>query len=415
MDLQGHRELLVSDSNLPCCQPVPLAPRPRPFTRSNRVFYNQDSGTYYLQDIYVGPGLAGIPRGTVKKLRVVALDYRAAGVGNNGSAGPGGGALVSTPVAIGNGAWDVKTVLGEVKVYEDGSAMFTVPARTPVYFQAVDARGCVVQTMRSWSTLQPGEYFGCVGCHEHKNSAPPTENYGFSLAMKAGLQAPEPFYGPPRGFSFPKEIQPILDAHCIRCHKDRAAVQEFFAGKSRPPILGNTPSSRAIGVGARDELAFSLLGDLDQDSDAKRRWSDSYLVLTQARPDRWDGTGHAFRGNPQGRVVNWISSQSVPQELPPRSAGSSRSALLPLLEGGHKEVRLSREELDKIACWIDLAVPYCGSYLEANAWTEDEMKRYERFAEKRRQMEEVDQDSIRALLGLKDTGFASPYRGNMRR
>lgn len=415
MDLQGRRELLVSDSRLPCCQPVPLVARPRPFTRSNRVFYNQGTGTYYLQDIYIGPGLTGIARGTVKKLRIVALDYRAAGVGNNGSAGPGGGALVSTPIAIGNGAWDVKNILGEVKVYEDGSALFTVPARTPVYFQAVDARGCVVQTMRSWSTLQPGEYFGCVGCHEHKNSAPPTENYGFSLAMKAGPQTLDPFHGPPRGFSFPKEIQPILDAHCVRCHRDRVAVREFFAGKSRRPILGEAPTERAAGGGARDEAAFSLLGDANEDPTAKRKWSDAYLVLTQARPDRWDGAGQAFRGNPQGRVVNWISSQSVPEELPPYSAGSSKSALLSLLERGHKDVKLSRDELDIIACWIDLGVPYCGSYLEANAWTEEEMKRYERFAEKRRQMEEIDQDSIRALLGLKDSGFASPYRGNMRR
>ena len=28
----------------------------------------------------------------------------------------------------------------------------------------------------------------------------------------------EPFYGPARGFSFPREIQPILDRNCVRCH-----------------------------------------------------------------------------------------------------------------------------------------------------------------------------------------------------
>jgi len=415
MDLQGHRELLVSDPSLPCSQPVPLAARPRPFARANRVFHNQEAGTYYLQDIYVGPGLAGISRGTIKKVRVVTLEYRAAGIGNNTSGGPAGGALISTPISIGNGAWDVKRVLGEAKVYEDGSALFTVPPRAPVYFQAVDARGCVVQTMRSWSTLQPGEYFGCVGCHEHKNTAPPAENYGFSLAMKAGPQALEPFYGSPRGFSFAKEIQPILDAHCIRCHKDRSPVQKIFSGAVRHPILKAQPSEHASGGGLKDELAFSLLGDANEDPTAKRKWSDAYLVLTQAQPDRWEAPNHAFHGNPQGRVVSWISSQSVPEPLPPYSAGSAKSSLLSLLEKGHKEVKVSREELDKIACWIDLAVPYCGNYLEANAWTVEEMKLYERFAEKRRQMEEVDQDSIRALLGLKDSGFASPYHGNMRR
>jgi len=413
MDLQGHRELLAADASIPCCQPVPLAARPRPFARSNRAFHNLPTGTYYLQDIYVGPGLAGVPRGTVKKLRVVGLQYRAAGVGNNGSGGPGGAALVSTPISIGNGAWDVKNVLGEAKVYEDGSALFTVPARTPVYFQAVDARGCVVQTMRSWSTLQPGEYFGCVGCHDHKNTAPPTENYGFSLAMKAGPQALDPFYGPPRGFSFPKEIQPILDAHCVRCHHDRKPVQEFLAGISGVRVLQPSSPAAASGGGAKDEPAFSLSGDSNEDSSAKRKWSDAYLVLTGAQPDRREFAMQAFRGNPQGRVVNWLSSQSAPELQSPYSGGSARSALLPLLETGHKEVRLSQEELDKIACWIDLAVPYCGSYIEANAWTEAEMKRYERFAEKRRQMEVIDQESIRALLGLKDP--SNPYRGGMGR
>ena len=411
MDLQGHRELLVADAQIPCCQPVPLAPRARPFTRSNRVFHNQTTGTYYLQDIYVGPGLAGIPRGTVKKLRVVALEYRAAGVGNNGSGGPGGAALVSTPISIGNGAWDVKRVLGEVKVHEDGSALFTVPARTPVYFQAVDARGCVVQTMRSWSTLQPGEYFGCVGCHDHKNTAPPTENYGFSLAMKAGSQALDPFYGPPRGFSFPKEIQPILDAHCIRCHHDRKPIQDFLAGKTAHPLL----QSAAPQEGAQRETAFSLLGDTTEDTTAKRKWSDAYLVLTEAQTDGREWAREALRGNPGGRLVDWVSSQSSPEMQPPYSAGSAKSELLSLLEKGHKEVKLSREELEKIACWIDLLVPYCGNYIEANAWTEAEMKRYERFSEKRRQMEVIDQDSIRALLGLKDSVSGSAYRGNMGR
>jgi hypothetical protein len=237
MDFAGRRELLVSDPRLPCTQPVPLAARPRPLVWANRVDYTLGSGTFYMQDIYAGPGLAGVPRGTIKKLRVVALDFRAAGIGNNASGGPGGAALVCTPIAIGNGAWDVKAVLGQAKVYADGSALFTVPAYTPVYFQALDERGCAVQTMRSWSTLQPGEYFGCVGCHEHKNTAPPTENYGFSLAMRAGPQNLEPFYGPPRGFSFPKEIQPILDRHCIRCHKDRAPIQALVAGAAPRPLL----------------------------------------------------------------------------------------------------------------------------------------------------------------------------------
>jgi len=77
-----------------------------------------------------------------------------------------------------------------------------------------------------------------------------------------------------------------------------------------------------------------------------------------------------------------------------------------MLEQGHHGAKLEREELDKIACWIDLLVPYCGNYREANAWTEAELKRHERYAEKRRQMEEVEQQNIGALLGKKE-----PARG----
>ncbi len=142
MDMAGRRELLAWDPRLPCSQSVPLAARSRPFTRANRVDWNQSTGTFYVQDVYAGAALAGVPRGTIRKLRVVALEFRAAGIGQNGSQGPAGGALASTPISIGNGAWDVKVVLGEAKVYEDGSALFTVPARRPVYFQALDERGC---------------------------------------------------------------------------------------------------------------------------------------------------------------------------------------------------------------------------------------------------------------------------------
>ena len=409
MDFAGHRELLATDSRLPCSQPVPLAPRARPLLWANRVDYNLPAGTFYLQDIYLGPGLAGVPRGTIRKLRVVALDFRAAGIGFNGNRGPAGGAMSSTPVSIGNGAWDVKVVLGEAKVYEDGSALFTVPARRPLYFQALDDRGRAVQTMRSWCTLQPGEYAACVGCHEHKNTAPPARDYGFSLAMKAGPQALDPFYGPPRGFSFPQEIQPILDHHCIRCHKDRQPLRLLVQGQAPGAVLAQDHPRSTEGDGIKNELTFSLQGDVTVAPAAKRKWSDAYLVLTGAAP--LPPTG-CFVGNCDGRLVRWISPQSAPSLLPPYSAGAAKSELLTWLEKGHKGVKLSGEELDKLACWIDLLVPYCGDYREANAWTEEEMKKYERYAEKRRGMEDLEQQNIDAMLG-RDEPARRPGAGRM--
>ena len=76
-------------------------------------------------------------------------------------------------VAVRGGTWDVKHVLGEVAVAEDGSCAFEAPACTPVFFQLLDAEGRCIQTMRSWATLMPGEFNSCVGCHEEKRTAPP--------------------------------------------------------------------------------------------------------------------------------------------------------------------------------------------------------------------------------------------------
>ncbi len=417
MDLDGRRELLITDSRLACQQAVPVLARTPPTVRPPMVDYHQTNGMYYMQDIYAGSALAGIPRGTIKKLRVVGLQFRAAGIGNNGSTGPGGEALVCTPIAIGNGSWDVKTVLGDATVHEDGSAFFKVPARLPVYFQALDKRNHAVQTMRSWSTLQPGETQACVGCHESKNTAPPA-SYGMTLALKAGPQTLTRFYGPPRGFSFPGEIQPILDRHCTRCHYDRNRKMEPKrldqaltrdrdpAWTVLPPVLGwpgsNDPhaqnTAKSKGSNTPTRPAFSLLADTTVDTIAKRSWSDAYLNLTlSSRTDYYEAVG-AFFGIFDGRMVNWIGSQSIPAPLPPYSAGACRSEIFLLLANGHYGVTLSREELDKLACWIDLFVPYCGDYEESNAWTSEELDKYEHYQTKRKTMETEDQQNLKDWL-----------------
>ncbi|UCD49201.1 MAG: PD40 domain-containing protein [Phycisphaerales bacterium] len=387
MDIDGHRELLAWDKTISCNQPVPFVRRPVPHAQPSAVDYTQDEGVYYLQDIYRGPGLVGIPRGTIKRLRVVALEFRAAGFGRNTSGGVAGGALSSTPVSVGNGCWDVKVVLGQARVQEDGSACFKIPARTPVYFQALDEQNRVVQTMRSWSTLQPGERFSCVGCHEPKRQTPGPS--GLTLAMKSKPQDLEPFYGPARGFSFAREIQPILDRRCVSCHDDRDQVLDW----STPSV-----ANKAHPV---EGHAFSLLATPNHDLTAMRYWSDSYLALTRAAPlERHKGN---LQGHPN-RLVSWITAQSEPSMLPPMSAGSTKSGLFDLLAQGHAGLELTREELDKIACWIDLGVPFCGDYREACAWPPSAQAEYAYYQHKRNRMAAIEWQNIEALLRFQRDG-----------
>ena len=362
MTIDGRRELLASDPQMPCNQPIPLAARKTPVVRPGTVDYRKNEGVYYVQDVHAGPGLEGVTRGTIKTLRVVALDFRVAGIGSNGN----NGALISTPIAVGNGAWDVKRVLGDATVHDDGSALFTAPARTPVYFQLLDEKGRMVQTMRSWSTLQPGETASCVGCHESKHTTPLISQRN-TRALGYAPETLRPFYGEARGFSFAKEVQPILDAKCISCHD------------------GTTG----------EEKSFSLLGKPVADTgSAKRYWSDAYLYLTSAKK-KDDGN---IIATTREKMVNWISAQTAPPMLPPYSGGSATSVLMQLLEKEHKGVRMTKGEMEKIAAWIDLGVPFCGDYAEAANWDADDLRKHEHFTDKRHRFDEEERRGVAAYM-----------------
>ncbi|MBQ9371083.1 MAG: hypothetical protein IJU03_02725 [Thermoguttaceae bacterium] len=365
-DYDGRRELLAFDPAISCGQPILLQERVKPTTRPSQVDLNKTTGTYYVQDVYEGPGLEGIERGVVKALRVVALEFRNAGIRKNGNSGPAGAAMVCTPPSVSNGSWDVKRVLGEAPVEEDGSAYFEVPALTPVYFQLVDANGDVVQTMRSWSTLQPGETFGCVGCHEPKGAI--IENAasiagGATMALRREPSQLTPPLSPGRGrfqdagFSFVRDVQPILDAHCVRCHTGEVDAD----GKTAPFSLRGNQASTPKGIEAIQNSG--------------RLFSESYLNLTQY-------------GNHDGKFVKWIGIQEGPDMLPPYKSGAAKSPLIAMFRDRdnrkdyHKDVQIDDRALRTLALWIDLLVPYCGDYVEENCWTVEERADYEYYQAK---------------------------------
>lgn len=365
MNVDGERELLVSDPRISCNQPVLATPRKRPFRRSTSVDYKKEDGVYYMQNIYEGNGLKGVAPGTIKKLRVVEIEFRAASVGQAYGEGKGGGGHAGSPVGVGNASWDVKRVLGVADVHPDGSAFFKVPARKPLYFQALDEKGRVVQTMRSWSTLQPGETQSCVGCHEHKNTVP-VSGHPISKGMHVGIQslAQEEREGV-RTFSYLDEIQPIWNKHCISCHD-----------------------------GVKQQM--SLKGDMKVvDQQTRRKYAESYLNLTHARKT---GGNDSWQGDPRHPEVNWISSLSEPTLLAPYFAGSNTSNLMKRLDNGHSDTKLSPEEIHKVALWIDLLVPQIGDYREANNWSAEDHQYYNYYEKKRDDALKDEQENIREYI-----------------
>ena len=182
----------------------------------DRVKLDDKQATVFIQDIYEGEGLKGIPRGTVKSLRLHAYEY----------------AYVQTQSdhnwhGIQSG-WDIKRMLGTVPVEEDGSVIFKIPANTPVSIQPLDKDGVAVQWMRSWLTGQPGEIVSCVGCHEDQNQIVIPKRVIASQKAPHALTPPE---GGPRSFTFDLEVQPILDRACIACHNGEGKAFDLSGGK----------------------------------------------------------------------------------------------------------------------------------------------------------------------------------------
>jgi hypothetical protein len=60
--------------------------------------------------------------------------------------------------------------------------------------------------------------------------------------------------------------------------------------------------------------------------------------------------------------------------------------MIKMLDEGHNDVNLSTEERDKLHAWLDLAVPFCGDYTEAGAWSQKERQWYAHQVEKQQRL-----------------------------
>lgn len=301
--------------------------RQRPPLRPSLIEPNQPARVKII-DIYEGPGLAGIPRGTVKSLRIISYAFSYRGMGGQ-----------IDRVGL-DGPWDVKRILGTVPVADDGSAFFEVPANTPVAFQPLDAKGRALQLMRSWTTVMPGELQSCSGCHEPQNSGPGPHRQ--LAALKAKPSPIKPWYGPTRGFSFNREVQPVLSQACVKCHNGSQPERPDFT--ERPLVAA---------------------GSAAKYYDDNARFPPAYLAL---------------RSYVRGHTI-----ESDMNLLTPCEYHASTTDLIQLLERGHHGVKLSEEQWDRLQTWIDLNTPAHGTWTEISgeqrttalaARRRDMMKRY---------------------------------------
>jgi cytochrome c553 len=203
-------------------------------------------------------------------------------------------------------------VLGVAPVEADGSAHFTVPAGAPVYFQLLDEDGLAVQTMRSDTYVHPGETLTCTGCHEPRQKRATAQSATPPLALRRPPSALRREVEGAFPLTFPRLVQPVLNAHCVECH-------------------------------AREPKAPGLRGDRF----GEFGWSESFLAL---RNFAWGRSGG-----------NGIAASERQFSLPGKE-GARASKLLRLLDGGHYAVTLPPLDRRRLTLWLDCNSNFYAAY-----------------------------------------------------
>jgi mono/diheme cytochrome c family protein len=316
MDGEGNEQTLLDlpdawkEQKMLVHEPRPIIERePEPIVHS-AMNPAQSNGRMILTDIYQGRNMEGVERGEIKKLLI--LETLPKPINFTGG---------MEPLTYG-GSFTLERIIGTVPVEEDGSAHFELPSMRSFFFVALDKNDIAVKRMQSFLSLMPGELTSCIGCHESRTSTPKQTPY--PMAVK---RAPSPVtpiadfrgmdgfgnslastVGIPDVIDYPRDVQPVLDAHCIQCH---------------------SPEKRNGGV--------SLTGDRTP------LYTVSYYTIT-AKQLVADG-----RNLPKGNY-------------PPRTLGSGASRLIQLCDGSHHGATLTDREKTLIRLWCETGATYPGTY-----------------------------------------------------
>ncbi len=280
-------------------EPRPLLAHAREAIIPDRTDLREKTGRVVLGDIYEGRNMAGVKRGEIKKLLV--LEPLPAPIHYTGG---------MEPISYG-GTFLLERIVGTVPVEADGSAHLELPALRSFFFVALDENDLAVKRMQSFLTVQPGETTGCVGCHEQRTKTP-AANAKLTLAAARPPSRIEPIAGVPEVIDFPRDIQPILDDLCVKCHGYDKTEQ------------GGPWAGRLILTGDHGPM-----------------YSQSYYMMTIA------GLFSDNRNQPRSNYA-------------PHTLGSSASKLLKMLDTPRVHATAAQKKMLRL--WIEAGAPYPGTY-----------------------------------------------------
>ena len=313
----GLKTVLYQDPAIPCTHPIPLVPRTPPPIIPHRVASGKPlapgqvfdpstytnmptTGTVALMNVY--DSTLPLPTGTViKYLRILEVLPKT----TPDHVTPHIGYAQEKPA---------RRVLGTVPVESDGSAYFTLPADTPVFFQALDANQEAVQSMRSLTYVKPGEQQVCAGCHETRGRAPLASVQPVAVQRAPSTIAPDLAGSNP--FSYPLLVQPVLDANCVSCHRTQGAIDLS---------AGNYTTNMSY-------------------------WYNSYLNLASF--------AFYYGAYASDGYDRWNTAISIPGQV-----GAKASKLYQtLFATNHHGVNLSADARHRLTLWLDCNSDFFGAY-----------------------------------------------------
>jgi hypothetical protein len=338
MDIYGNRELLYRGQEN-AWYAMPVKPRPRPPLIIDRVRWPKQGeppaeGTFYSTNVY--EGVAGLPPGKAKYLRLIQMDYKTYTAWDKTwwNSGP----AVSIVQQDG-----VKRILGMVPIHEDGSVYFRAPAGQQLFFQLLDEQQRCVQTMRSFTGLMPGEARGCMGCHELHCRAMPVEGRLALAVQQPPAELTPPPWGAAVSIGYERFVQPVLDKYCGKCHQGDGPGRK----KLDLTLRGGFPE-KGIWYPASAPLDSALWP-----------FKEPYQTLVGLAIK---GQGRALPPGPGVGIAGCLNVDALGYDpLPPMTMLSSASPLIEMVASGkHNDVKISGEDLLRLMAWVDCNCVYRG-------------------------------------------------------